>query len=463
MRAGRADKPELTIPSWAWLVVAAALTGAGAGGLGAAFRRVLELADDARNALIDWAETLGAGGWVFPTAACAVGAGLAVWLVQRFAPSDAGSGIPLVERVVEGKVDPPSIRLPLAVKFTSGALGIGSGLALGREGPTIQMGAAVGQMVGRMSRRLPDVRTLMAAGAGAGLGAAFNAPLAGALFTLEELLHRFTVRLVAATLVACVAAIVVLRAWLGSAPDFDVPDYSFQSAGALVAFAVVGVLAALAGVLFDRSLLATLRLADRARGWPRGTKGALVGAAIGLTAWFFPDVVGGGDNLSQDALTGAATLTGLAALFAARFVMVLGSYGTGAAGGLFAPLLVLGSELGRFVGEAGAAIAPGSAPDPGALALAGMAGLVVATVRAPLTGVALVLEMTGAFALILPLLMTAAVAYVIPWALRDTPVYDALRERDEALAEGEAQAPSAGGEAAARPHRGAVRGSRTAP
>lgn len=425
------EDSDRSVAAWAWLVVAAGVVGVATGAVGAAFRWVLEHADDGRDELVEWAEGLGAAGWLVPLAVCAAGAGVGVWLVQRFAPYASGSGIPQVEEVVAGAEPPAPVR-PFAVKFVGGALGIGSGLALGREGPTVQMGATVGHLVSLISARLPSYRTLMAAGAGAGLAAAFNAPLAGAIFVAEELTHQFRVRLAAATIVACAGAVTIERLWLGSAPDFDVPAFGFLDAGALVAFAILGGLAGLAGVAFNRCLLATLQLADRLRGLPRGTRGAVVGGIVGLVAWFFPDVVGGGDSLAQDVLVSDAALGALVALFAGRFALTLASYGTGAAGGLFAPLLVLGVVLGRFVGEAGAHIAPDAAPDPRALALAGMAGYVVASVRAPLTGVVLILEMTGAFSLLLPVVVTAATAYLVPWVLRDTPVYDALRERDEA-------------------------------
>lgn len=415
--------------SWLWLVVSAAVVGAVAGVLGAAFREALAAAQDWRDDLVAWADGAGAGGALAVAAAVAAGVAVSVWLVRRFAPQTAGSGIPDVERELLHEGAPTATARVIPVKFLAGALSIGSGLTLGREGPTVQMGGVAGSLASRLGRRLPEPELLLAAGAGAGLAAAFNAPLAGALFVAEELLHRFSTRLVAAALVASAASVVVLRAWLDPGLDLPVSGLGAQPTAGLPAFAVLGLVAGAVGLAFNRSLF---RVLDGVARIPRLTPVALaaaVGAAVGLVAWGFPSVVGDGYPLAQETLTGDPALATMGAILAARFALTLASYGIGAAGGLFAPLIVIGAELGRIAGELAHDVAPGAVPEPAALAVAGMAAVVVASVRAPLTGVVLILEMTGAFELLLPTLVACGLAYIVPAALGDRPVYDALRER----------------------------------
>ena len=249
------------------------------------------------------------------------------------------------------------------------------------------------------------------------------------MFVVEELLHRFSTHLLAAALVASSTSIAVLRAWLGS--ELDLPTVGLEpppSAG-LIACAVLGLLAGGVGLAFNRGLVLTLDGVERIRRIPPVAIAALVGAAVGLIALGFPRIVGSGYPLAQEALTGDPALSSMAAILAARFALTLASYGTGAAGGLFAPLLVIGAELGRIAGDVAHDVAPGAVPDPATLTVVGMAAVFVASVRAPLTGVVLILEMTGASGLLLPTLIACAVAYVVPTAFGNLPVYEELRQR----------------------------------
>ena len=289
---------------WAALMLAAAGVGVLVGLLGVGFRLAIAC-------LVNWRfDVLGVArdhvptalAWTLPVAFGAVGAGVGVWLSRRFAPEAAGSGLPRVEAVLQQHERPAGLNV-LVVKFVGGALAIGSGLALGREGPTVQMGAIVGRLSSdRLKRLVGEPWTLMAAGAGAGLAVAFNAPLAAVIFVSEELLRRFSVRSISATLVATVCGTVVLRELLGSAPDFGVAALPETPMRVLPGFLLLGLAAGLLGVAFNATLLTTMNLFDRARSWPRGTTGALVGAGAGLLAWFHPFGVGGGENLVQDAL-----------------------------------------------------------------------------------------------------------------------------------------------------------------
>ena len=214
--------PETGHGSLLALALLAPLVGAASGLVGALFRLCLAQADRWRDALI-----AGAHGWEFFgfLLVCAGGAtavAAAAWLVRRVSPHASGSGIPHVEAVLREELPQAPYRLIL-VKFVGGLLAIGSGLALGREGPSVQMGASISHLVGRMFRRgWPDCRVLLAAGAGAGLATAFNAPIAGAVFVLEELVRRFEPRMAIAALGASATAIAVARLLLGDAPDFQV-------------------------------------------------------------------------------------------------------------------------------------------------------------------------------------------------------------------------------------------------
>ena len=419
---------------WLGLMLVAAFVGAAIGLVGAGFRITLFWIAHFRTAVVAFSHAHAPpwAGWFIPTGLCAAGAGAGLWLTQRLAPQTAGSGIPRVESVLRNHLRPAEAHI-LAVKFVGGSLSIGSGLALGREGPTVQMGGTIGRLVGDALRRfVPEPWTLIAAGAGAGLAVAFNAPLAAVLFVVEELLHRFSARVFSATLVACIAGTLVSRAFLGNAPDFSVAPVPAVPADVLPEYLLLGAIAGLLGVAFNVSLLGSLRLFDRARHWAHGTKGAIVGAAAGLIAWFAPSIVGGGENLAQLAISGRLAWGAMLGFLLVRFALTMASYGCGAPGGIFAPLLALGALLGNAFGVANASMRHAPS-DAAAYAIVAMAACFTAVVRSPLTGVVLLLEMTGRWTLILPMMAASITAYAVPEMLGNAPVYDSLRLRDEAV------------------------------
>ena len=357
----------------------------------------------------------------------AVATAQAAWLVRRFSPDAAGSGIPVVEAELEEKRPDAPLRL-IPVKFIGGLLAIGAGLALGREGPTIQMGASLAHLFGTTFRRKEDeCRALLAAGAGAGLSTAFNAPIAGAVFVLEELVRRFETRITIATLGASAGAIAVARVLLGTAPDFHVQPLPYPGLGTLPLHLALGIVAGLLGVAYNRALLGALAVAKRFHRLPVELRAALVGAGVGLLAWFAPGVVGGGDPITQRTLGGSEALAMLSLLFVLRFGLGPVSYAAGTPGGLFAPLLVLGSQSGLLLGSLCFRWFPGVVAHPTELAVVGMAAFFTAVVRAPVTGIILVIEMTGSFALFLPMLGACFAALLVPTLLRNPPIYDSLR------------------------------------
>ena len=336
--------------SLALLVLLACVVGAGAGAIGTLFRIFLEHADAWRDALIGWAHAAPIMGFVFVTTSCAGAVALAAWLVRRYSPEASGSGIPHVEAVLREEV-PPAPLIVLPVKFVGGLLAIGAGLALGREGPSVQMGAIVAHIAGKLANlKWPDARALIAAGAGAGLAAAFNAPTAGAVFVLEELVRRFEPRMAIAALAASTGAIFVSRMLYGDAPDFHVDRLAFAGAATIPLYVALGALAGLLAVGYNRALLGAIAGAAYLRRWPLELRAGAIGAAVGALAWFAPDLVGGGDPLTQRALNGSGTLAVLPFILLLRFGLGAVSYAAGTPGGLFAPLLVVGAQLGLCFG-----------------------------------------------------------------------------------------------------------------
>jgi CIC family chloride channel protein len=408
----------------------AALVGLGAGLVASLFRIVLSVLDSVRNGLIEWSHQFQFLGWLFPLFFGVLGAILSVVIVRRFAPETSGSGIPHIEAVLH-RLRTLDWKRVLPVKFVAGSLAIGGGLALGREGPSVHMGGAVGDAVSRWLK-IPsqERRTLIAAGAGAGLAAAFNAPLAGVIFVLEEVQRDFHPFVFGAVFLAAVIADIVARLLAGAFPVFSIPEYASPPTTALPIFGVLGIFTGLLGVAFNRSLLGTMNLFAHVKGrWSLGIVAA-VGAMVGIIGWFSPLAVGGGHSLAETALAGNLILAAIPILFVIRFLMTISSYATGAAGGIFAPLLALGALLGLGVGQLAHGFLPAIVPEPAVFAVVGMAAYFTAIVRAPLTGIVLIVEMTGDYQQMLPLLVTCFCAYAVAELLNDVPIYEALLERD---------------------------------
>jgi CIC family chloride channel protein len=244
----------------------AALVGLVAGLVAVLFRAVLAGAEMLRNDLLVWSQGFQLWGWIFPLVFSMTGALLAVLLVIRLAPETSGSGIPHVKAVLH-RLRTLRWKRVLPVKFISGALAIGSGLALGREGPTVQIGGAVGTGVASWFKALPrEQQTLTTAGAGAGLAAAFNAPLAGVMFVLEEIQRDFHPSVFGAAFLAAAVADIVVRLLFGGLPVLIVPNYAAPPMAALPVCALLGLFAGLLGVIFNRGLLLTVDLFDRFQG-----------------------------------------------------------------------------------------------------------------------------------------------------------------------------------------------------
>ncbi|PRQ12498.1 H(+)/Cl(-) exchange transporter ClcA [Corynebacterium sp. 13CS0277] len=418
-----------SVTSFTLFMIAALIVGIVTGGLAMAFKLSLQWVDRHRDAALAWQDTHGIVGMLAIIAASAAMTATAAWLVRRVEPTAEGSGIPRVEAVVAKQGTLGHFRL-LPVKFVGGVLSIGSGLALGREGPSVQMGGSIAMMVSRALRRNDtDMRTLIASGAAAGLAATFNAPIAGGVFVLEELLKRFDARTTLATLMASASAFGVAQFFLHG-DEFHVPELMTPSLRHVPAYALIGVIVGLLGAFYNTSIMKALRMVD-ASTLPAEARAGIIGAAIACVAVISPHLVGGGDPLTQAALSGEATVRALLIIVAVRFVLGVVSYAACTPGGLFAPMLVMGSSVGLLVGIIGQQLLPQAFPEPQALALVGMAAFFAATVRAPLTGIILATEMTGSVTVLPPMLGACAVAVFVAMVLRSAPIYDALAERSE--------------------------------
>jgi CIC family chloride channel protein len=409
-----------------FLGILSLVLGAVAGLLGAIFRLSLGWADQLRNVLVTWAHGQDATGLLLVIAACAAATGVAAWLV-RLCPHASGSGIPHVEAVLREELPPAPFRL-IPVKFVGGVLAIGSGLALGREGPSVQIGATLAHLLGRLFRRnRADCRALLAAGAGAGLAAAFNAPIAGAVFVLEELVRRFETRIAIAALGASATAISVTRLFVGVEPEFRVETLSYP--GSQGQFLALGVVAGFLAVAYNHTLLGAIRAADWLGRWPVEVRAALVGGGVGILAWYAPGLVGGGETLTQRTIIGENALGTLPLVFLVRFGLGAVSYAARTPGGLFAPMLVLGAQQGLLFAALCRHALPGLDVPAAAFAVVGMAAFFTGVVRAPVTGIALIIEMTASFTLLLPMLGACFAAMLVPTMLGNAPIYDSLRER----------------------------------
>ncbi|WP_148300709.1 H(+)/Cl(-) exchange transporter ClcA [Shewanella marina] len=357
------------------------------------------------------------------------------YLVHRFAPEASGSGIPEIEGALDD-VRPVRWWRVIPVKFFGGIGTIGAGMVLGREGPSVQMGGSVGKMIYDIFRvkDKEGQHTLVASGAAAGLAAAFNAPLAGIMFVVEEMRPQFRYNLVSikAVMIAAIMATITCRVLRGQDAMITVPIYDAAPLSSLILFLLLGMIFGIIGVAFNRMVVITM---DAFALFHRNEQkrflqlGALLGAFFGLMLMLLPKLTGEGVNLIPLATHGSFSLSVLFLLFFARLATTLACFSSGAPGGVFAPMLALGTLFGTCFGTICADLFPQMHLDPGMFAIAGMGALFAATVRAPVTGILLVMELTHNYDLILPLLITTLGATMAAQALGGKPIYSQLLAR----------------------------------
>lgn len=411
------------------IAVAGVLSGLLIGIVGGGFQLLLTAADRLRGALIVRAHAWPHVGWLVPVGLGLAGAALARLLVVHFSPEAEGSGVQRVEAFYSGDIEPATLSV-LPVKFFGGIVAMGCGLALGREGPTVQMGSTLAAVVSRfLVIRDHEAKLVDAAGAGAGLAAAFNAPMSGAIFVFEELTSSFNPYLLVAATGAATTAVAVSRLAFGNQFDFVVKHASLTTLWKVWPFLILGILIGVVGALYNRIIILLLRIGDSYVKLNSVQRAAAIGAVIGMIAWFAPTLVGGGDNLTQAILSSSLTIRALTLIFFFRFFIGPLSYAAGVPGGLFAPMLVLGASFGALFGQLMNRLEPSLGVSPLACAVVGMGTLFSACVRAPLTGTILSVEMTGRGDLTLGLLGASMVAIVVAMWLENEPIYESLKRR----------------------------------
>ena len=412
------------------LVLLAAVVGVLTGVVGGTFRLLLVRAEQWRLRMVEAAGAEPNVRWLVPIVVAAGLVALARSLV-RLAPEASGSGVQWLEAQMRGEVGPARLRV-LPVKFVGGLLALGSGLALGREGPSVQMGAAVASGVSRAGGLRRDTAVdLSAAAGGAGLGVAFSAPIGGMLFTLEEVAGSFRPRLVLTTLVTVGAALATAQVIVGPGPDFTLTQGGLVSDWRLGVVVLLGLVCGVLGVLYNRMILLGLDLVARMRRFPPEVIAGLVGALVAIVALFSPTLVGGGDSVTQPLLVGTTPVATLLMLLLVRWLMGPASYAIGTPGGLFAPMLAIGALLGALLAALTHVVLPAAALPGPSLAVIGMAAFFTAVVRAPITAVVLTAELVGSTNLLIPMALAAGVATAVCVALKAVPIYETLRHRME--------------------------------
>jgi CIC family chloride channel protein len=351
-------------------------------------------------------------------------------LLAKVFPDVRGSGIPQTEAAFHLQQGVIPARVPLG-KFLMGVLCIGGGHSVGREGPSVQIGAGLASLIGRWVPLPPDrLKALVPVGAAGALAAAFNTPVAAVIFALEEIIGDMNAPLLGSTVVASVSSVVVARSILGDAPLFRVPAYHLEHPAELAAYALLGIIGGILAVAFCRGLLALRRVFQQMPASTRIYQPAMGGVAIGLVLIGVPQVMGVGYEYVDQALSGGLALRVLVILCLMKIVATVISYASGNAGGVFAPSLYIGAMAGAAVGTLVNQFAPFPTAAPGAYALVGMGALFAGIVRAPLTSVFMIFEITQDYKILVPLMVANLLSFYISRRFQTLPLYHALLAQD---------------------------------
>ena len=362
------------------------------------------------------------------------GLGLTYWV-----PAAAGSGIPQVKTAYTFRFGAITFKETIG-KFVLCAFQLGTGASLGVEGPTVQICAGVSSFLARMARLSPkNCKRMTSVGMAAGIAAAFNAPIAAVTFTLEELIGSLDQTMLAGVIVAAALAAVVEHSFLGSNPIFHVPklqSYVLAKSSSLVWYALLGLLAAIVSVAFTDSLLALRGWFKQLKKVPKWVHPAIGGAATGgfaaVAIYFFHlnGIAGDPYKTLTQALLGNLPVAAMAALCVLKLAATVTSYSSGGSGGIFAPALFMGGMLGGAVGYLDVTIFHHPADTIGAFAVVGMGAVFAGIVRAPMTSILIIFEMTSGYGLVLPMMIANMSAFALARYWRHTPVYEALLEQD---------------------------------
>ena len=413
------------------LLFYALLIGIIVGLVGAIFRIILSYIEIFRVNLYENAGNSGFMSWVWPILFAITGISIALYLVRKFAPEASGSGVQEIEGALDG-LRPMRWKRVLPIKFIASLFSLGSGLLLGREGPTIQLGANIGKMVkDTLGKSEIESNSLISTGAAAGLASAFNAPFAGIIFVIEEMHGQFKFNFysVAAIMIGAGTADFIVRVLVNSKPVLEIMIFPSPNIFGLWIFIILGLLCSIIGYAYNKLLVISLDLFKFSFKIPIIYTGITVGLIIAIIGMFFPNLIGGGYDIITKGVGNSFTLSFLLFLFIARLLLSIFSYSTGAPGGIFLPMLTLGVIFGMLFGTSMQHYFPDLISHPGVYAIAGMAGIFSATVRAPLTGLVLAIEMTSNYELILPLIVTTVIASVFTALLGNEPIYTTLLKR----------------------------------
>jgi CIC family chloride channel protein len=351
-------------------------------------------------------------------------------LMYRFFPDARGSGIPQTKVALAVHGGRITLRSVLG-KFWLSAGSLASGIALGREGPSVMVGAGIASVMGRgLGLKRDKVEALVPVGASAALAAAFNTPIAAVLFSLEEVMGNLHAPLLGSVVLSSATAWIVLNLILGDEALFSVPEYELVHFSELGFYALLGVVGGFVSVLFVRMLLAIrkrfLDMPERTR-WFQPVAGGLT---VGVMGFFIPEVLGVGYARVGDALNSRMALSIMILLVLLKLIATATCYGSGNAGGIFGPSLFIGAMLGGSVGTGANLLFPALTGDPGAYALVGMGTAFAGIIRVPFTSVIMIFELTRDYSIIVPLMVSNVISYFISYRYQRKPIYEALAEQD---------------------------------
>jgi CIC family chloride channel protein len=352
------------------------------------------------------------------------------FLLYKYFPDARGSGVPQTKAALFARGGRISLRTVFGKFFCTSAT-LASGIPLGREGPSVQVGAGIASVLGRALGLSPEkIKALIPVGAAAAVAAAFNTPLAAVLFALEEVVGDLHAPVLGSVVLASATSWAVLRLLLGNDPLFKVPQYQLVSPVELFIYAVLGLLGGLLSAAFTKSLL---KLRERFVRLPRKTtwfQPAAGGIVVGLMGWFVPQTLGVGYSYVGQVLNGRMALKLMVLLFVLKLIGVVVSYASGNAGGIFGPALFLGAMLGGAVGSVAHNLFPGHVATAGAYALVGMGTTFAGIVRAPMTSVVMIFETTRDYAVIVPLMISNLVSFFVSSRFQRQPIYEVLAYQD---------------------------------
>jgi CIC family chloride channel protein len=359
-----------------------------------------------------------------------VGALITGFLLVRYFPAARGSGIPQTKVAMSLEGGFISARTVIG-RFLCSSAALASGIALGREGPSVQIGGGIASVIGRrIGLGRGRIRALIPVGSAAAVSAAFNTPISGVLFALEEVMGDLHAPVLGSAVIASGTAWVVLNSLLGSEPLFHVPEYQLRHPVELLAYGVLGLAGGLCSVAFVKLTLAMRAHFMKLPGSTRSLQPAVGGLVVGLLALWSPQVLGVGYDYVGQVLNGEITIAFVLSLLVLKLFATAACYSSGNSGGIFGPSLFLGAMLGAGLGGIAHALLPTLTANPGAYALVGMGAVFAGIIRVPLTSVFMIFELTRDYAIVVPLMIANMVSFAISRRFQRVPIYEALAMQD---------------------------------